>query len=114
MSALRILCVHAKPRQLAALRGMLEEGGYDVLPVSDGIKALDVLSKENVDGVVMDCHMEGPGGITLRHRISHQLPEMPILLVDEVLDIIRVPLRMFGAYLHDPAPPHAVFAELKG
>lgn len=112
MSARRILCVHQKPGELRALQGVLEQGGYDVLAASDGIKALDVLSNHAVDGVVLDYLTEAPGGITLRQCISHQLPDMPMLLVDEVQDV-ETPLQMFGAYLADPAPPDTVFAQLK-
>jgi DNA-binding response OmpR family regulator len=113
MSARRVLCVHQKPKQLETLRGVLEEDGYDVLPAADGIKALDVLSHQDVDGVIIGYDIEGPGGVTLRTRIQHQCPDVPILMVDEVQNVTRISLQMFGAYLKHPAPPEAVFAHLK-
>src|SRR6201989_3039541 len=99
MSALRILCVHRKPAQLEALKGVLEEDGYHVLWAADGTKALDVLSHQVVDGVVLNFDMEGPGGVMLRHRIQHQRPDMPMLLVDDVKDM-TMSLKMFGACIN--------------
>jgi DNA-binding response OmpR family regulator len=111
MNFRRILCVHNGPN-LAGLRGTLEQQGYEVVPAKDGAKALDVLSKQEVDGVIMDYDLAAPGG-TLRNCIRHQCPDMPMLLVRSVEELRTLPLRVFGAYLTTPEAPDAVFAHLK-
>jgi|SRR3954454_16956944 CheY-like chemotaxis protein len=112
MNNLRILCVHSGPG-MQKLRQTLESEGYEVVPTASGGKALDVLSSQNVDGVVLDFDAKVPGGFSLRNWIHHQCPDMPMLLFNEIDDIERLPLHVFRAYLQQPAPPDAILAHLK-
>lgn len=112
MNPCRILCVHAGP-DLQELRDVLEEDGYEVLPAEDGAKAMDVLSSQAVDGVLLDFDLAGAAGSTLRNRILHAHPGLPMLLFRNVAEMKRLPLRVFRAYLNDPDTPNAVFAHLE-
>jgi CheY-like chemotaxis protein len=112
MSAGRILYVHEEIAGLDDLLGTLVLEGYDVVPVVDGAKALDLLSSEEVDGVVLDYDMEAPDGRTLRTQISHRCPDMPILLFREGKELSQLPLAVFRAYLRHPEPPDLVLAHL--
>ncbi|MGZ4787387.1 MAG: response regulator [Terriglobales bacterium] len=112
MNIRRILCVHHGPG-MGRLRQALESEGYEVVPASNGGKALDVLSSQDVDGVVLDFDAEAPGGFSLRTRIHHQRPDIPMLLFDDVNDIEHLPLHVFRAYLQHPGPPDAILAHLK-
>jgi DNA-binding NtrC family response regulator len=80
MTTPRILCVHGKGSALQELQGTLEKAGYEVLSASDGERALPMLSAQEVDGVILDHHLAGRGGVTLRSLIQHLHPEMPMLL----------------------------------
>lgn len=111
MNPRRILCVHDGP-ELDELRDVLEEDGYEVLPAADGRKALDVLSSEAVDGVVLDFDLSAPGGGALRNRIRHNLPDMPMLLFHDVAELKHLPVKVFRAYLSDPDSPDAVLAHI--
>jgi len=111
MNPRRILCVHDGPG-LEEIRNLLEVNGYEVL-ASDGKEALALLSSEPVDGVVLDCDTPAPDGRTLRGRIQHTCPEVPMLLFRDVEELKHLPLRVFGAYLSDPDAPDAVLAHLK-
>ena len=95
------------------LRKALESAGYEVVPAGNGGKALDVLSSEQVDGVILNFDATAPGGFSLRTRIHNQRPEMPMLLFHEVEDIEHLPLHVFDAYLQQPGPPDAILAHLK-
>jgi len=112
MNPCRILCVHDGP-ELDELRNVLEEEGYEVLPAADGVKAMDVLSNEPVDGVILDFDLAAPGGWSLRNLIRHACPEMPMLLMRDVTEVKQLPLRVFRAYLKAPESPDAVLAHLK-
>ncbi len=111
MNIRRVLCVHEGPG-LKKLQQALESEGYEVLPASNGSKALDVLSSQEVDGVVLDVDATAPGGYSLRGRIRHVHPELPMLLFDEVDDIERLPLHVFRAYLQQPESPDTILAHL--
>jgi len=111
MNPCRILCVHGGP-ELDELRGVLERDGYVVLPAADGRKAMDVLSSQAVDGVVLDFDASAPDGGALRNRIRHTRPEMPMLLFRDVAEVKHLPLEVFRAYLSDPEAPDVVLAHL--
>jgi len=112
MNPCRILCVHQGP-ELDELRHQLESDGYEVFPAADGGKAMDLLSSQPVDGVILDSDLSAPDGCTLRNRILHALPDMPLLLFREVSEVKHLPLKVFRAYLDDPDAPDAVLAHLK-
>jgi len=111
MNPRRILCVHAGPG-LKEIRNLLEVNGYEVLPASDGHKAMALLSSEELDGVVLDYDAAAPDGRMLRSRIRHTCPELPMLLFHDVEELKHLPLRVFGAYLSAPDSPDAVLAHL--
>ena len=111
MNTRRVLCVHDGPG-MKKLQEALESEGYEVVPASNGSKALAVLSSQNVDGVVLDFDATAPGGYSLRSRIRHVHPELPMLLFDEVEDIERLPLHVFRAYLQQPESPDKIFAHM--
>ncbi|HVZ17187.1 MAG TPA: response regulator [Terriglobales bacterium] len=112
MSNRRILCVHEGP-DMQKLRQALESDGYEVVSAVTGINALDVLSSQPVDGVVLDFDAKGPGGIALRNRIFHQRPDMPMLLFRDIDDLEHMPISVFRAYLQQPEAPDTILAHLK-
>ena len=112
MSTQRILCVHDRAQELQELRGTLEQAGYEVVPAKDGSEAMHALRAGDVDGVVLDFNLEAPGGVTLRSRISHAFPEMPLLLFSRVEEIKQMPLSVFEAYLHNPGPPESLISRI--
>ncbi len=105
----RILCVHDRADELKRLRGALEEAGYEVVPATNGAEALHFLRMNTVQGAVLDYNAQAPGGVSLRNRIRHYFPEMPMLMFSDIAEIEHIPLDMFRAYLEDPAPPAALF-----
>ena len=111
MNPRRVLCVHEGPG-LNKLCAALESAGYEAVPAHDGGTALDVLSSQHVDGVVLDFDTEAPGGYSLRGRIHHHSPDMPMLLFDTVEDIEHLPLHVFRSYLQNPEAPDAIFAHI--
>src|SRR3954470_12972019 len=71
---------------------MLEAGGFTVRTATNGVEALDRLSRErdDIDIVLSDVTMPAMGGIDLSYQIREQYPEMPIALVSgDVSDLER-------------------------
>jgi CheY-like chemotaxis protein len=100
------------------LRVAFEAEGHTTLEASDGIEALDILAREDIDAVLSDILMPRMDGYRLCHEIrtSPQLRDMPIVIYtstytsqsDENL------ARSVGAdrYLKKPAPFQTVLAAL--
>jgi CheY-like chemotaxis protein len=100
------------------LRVAFEAEGHTALEASDGIEALDILAREDIDAVLSDILMPRMDGYRLCHEIrtSAQLRDMPIVIYtstytsqsDENL------ARSLGAdrYLKKPAPFQTVLAAL--
>ncbi len=110
MSTRRILCVHEGP-ELQQLTKTLSLDGYEVLNAPNGTKAMDLLSSQEIDGVILDYDLPAPGGYTLRGRIQHQRPGMPMLLFDNAGELGETEIDVFRACVEED--PEAAF-ELAG
>ncbi len=62
---------------------ILEDGGYEVAAVVDGVDALNALSSQPFDAVVSDIMMPNMDGLTLAARIREEprYKELPLILV---------------------------------
>jgi signal transduction histidine kinase len=96
MTALRprVLVVEDSATQAAALAGLLEENGYDVLVTRNGEQALELLPHTSVDLVLSDIMMPGLSGYDVCRRIKSELGmrELPVVLLtglSDPLDIVR-------------------------
>lgn len=59
----------------------LRHDGHDVMAVSDGQQALDMLEREKFDMVLADIVMPQLDGIALALKVSKDYPDLPILLM---------------------------------
>ena len=59
----------------------LRHDGHDVMAVSDGQQALDMLEREKFDMVLADIVMPQMDGIALALKVSKDYPDLPILLM---------------------------------
>lgn len=59
----------------------LEQKGFDVTAVGDGVQALEALQNEGYDLLVTDIVMPGLDGIGLALRVTRDYPELPVLLM---------------------------------
>jgi two-component system KDP operon response regulator KdpE len=81
LCGIRILVVDDEPAIRRALRPPLVELGFDVVEVSRGEMALDLLRTENFDAVLLDINMPGIGGIETLRRIRVFAPRLPVLML---------------------------------
>lgn len=100
-----ILCVHKQESGWANLLEILEVAGYDVLAATTGEQALRTLALKPVDGIILDHHLDAPGGVSLRNRIRQLYPDMPTLLFSHPDEIYAMPLHVFREYLETQSLP---------
>lgn len=59
---------------------MLQKLGYNVLTVSNGNRAIDILKKNKVAFVLLDMLMPGINGFQIYHRLKKIQPNVKIIL----------------------------------
>jgi two-component system, cell cycle sensor histidine kinase and response regulator CckA len=79
----RILLVDDEPTVLAMMARALTESGYDVLPATNGVEALELAAgaQPHVDAVVTDVRMPQMDGEALAAALRQANPDLPILFV---------------------------------
>lgn len=79
----RILVVDDIPDNLFLIKAILEDEGYEIQLVSDGITALDQIHQAPPDLVLLDIMMPGMDGYEVSGKIRQnaKLPYIPILLI---------------------------------
>jgi two-component system KDP operon response regulator KdpE len=80
-TAIRILVVDDESAIRRALRPPLVELGFQVVDVSRGEEALQMLRPGGFDVVLLDVNMPGIGGIETLRRIRAFAPRLPILML---------------------------------
>jgi CheY-like chemotaxis protein len=104
MNGMKILCVEDQPDNLEVLTFMLEGIGYEVMPATNGDQAVDMFSKESIDGVLLEYNLPDASGVDVREQLKAMRPDIPVLLFTGVGDQTPFMLRFFDAYLRGGRP----------
>jgi two-component system, NtrC family, response regulator AtoC len=76
-----ILVVDDEPLMRDLMSDMLKSLKYDVYTASDGLEALDLLSKTNIDLTISDLKMPKMDGMALLTAIKKEYPYIPVLIM---------------------------------
>lgn len=77
----KILIADDEINMLLVLEAMLRKEGFSVLKAADGLEALELLEKEEVDVVVTDLRMPGLDGLGLLNRVTEEYPRIPVIII---------------------------------
>ncbi len=79
----RILVVDEDPSVREGLTRLInDEPGFMVAAEAESTEqALDTISKQQVDLVIVDVSLEGTGGIQLTEEIKSRCPHIPVLVL---------------------------------
>jgi DNA-binding response OmpR family regulator len=91
--ASRILIVDDEPMVRALIARALTDEGYDVVAVANGRAALEAArrSQAGFDLIVTNNYMPGLSGAELIARVREDFPDLPILHVDDITRLGRIP-----------------------
>lgn len=76
-----ILIVDDEEIARANMEHVLKKDGYGCHSATNGLEALAVLAREDIDLVITDLKMEQMGGIELLQQINRVSPEIPVIMV---------------------------------
>jgi putative two-component system response regulator len=81
--ARRILCVDDEDFTLDLLETLLQPHGYEVMTALNGKEALDLLSKKNIDLVLLDVNMPKMDGheVCRAIRADGELKHIPVIMI---------------------------------
>src|SRR5262245_48952391 len=77
----RILVVEDDAIFLRPLQRTLEVAGYEVIPVSSGEEAIDLLKEDDVDLVLTDKRLPGMDGVELVRRVKAEHPDLAMVVM---------------------------------
>jgi len=101
MSRMKILCVEHEPEYMATLACMLEGIGYEVMAATNGKQAIDLVSQQSIDGVLLEYDLPDATGTNLRAKLKRIHPDVPMLVFAGVGVQTPFMLRFFDAYLRN-------------
>jgi two-component system alkaline phosphatase synthesis response regulator PhoP len=78
---MRVLVADDSPHLVLLYRAVLEDAGYEVVSVSNGIAAIAAVEAGEVDAAVLDVLMPGVSGDAIAERLLRTNPALPVLLM---------------------------------
>jgi len=60
---------------------VLRKDGYECRSAENGLAALEILAKEDIDLIISDLKMDHMDGLELLTEVSHSYPEIPVIMV---------------------------------
>jgi DNA-binding NtrC family response regulator len=112
MTNVRVLCVENHVEYLDALKYMLETAGYEVVSATTGSQGLAVLSKQPINGVLLEYDLPDATGAAVRAEMKRIKPDVPVLLFAGVGSQTPFLLRFFDSYLRNAERPDWAFQDL--
>lgn len=100
MNNATILVVDDEKEYLNLLKSILEDEGYkNVLTLDNPHKVLRTIQENKVDLILLDVYMTDLNGLDVLENISHQNPQIPVIMVTAV-DELEIALKAIklGAY----------------
>lgn len=114
-NAKRILIIDDDERLLRSLQTLLEPNGFEVLTLTGGEGAAEVIHNHNPDIILLDVMMEGEDGFSTLQRLRASFSIPVIMLTARGEDTDRIVGLEMGAddYLAKPFNPRELLARIK-
>lgn len=112
----QILAVDDEPSILTLLSFNLEKSGYHVHQATNGLEALEIARREDLDLVILDVMLPEMDGLTVCRELRQEKSQLPVLMLtakdDEFDKVLGLEL---GAddYMTKPFSPRELVARVK-
>jgi serine phosphatase RsbU (regulator of sigma subunit) len=78
---IRILTIDDEDLVREIFTAYLEDSGFEVIQASNGQTGIELIRRESPDLVLCDLRMPGMDGLQVLATVTHEFPELPILVV---------------------------------
>ncbi len=113
----RIMIIDDDEDVLTTLRVLLKSEGHTVIPMTDGLEAMEHLrSLERIDLLLVDLRMAPVDGMELIRVARETRPDMPVVVVSAYLDdntIKRIQEMGCKGYIHKPFTAEKVVEQVQ-
>ena len=111
----RVLVCDDDPQILRALRVVLRDAGYDVVPAETGEEALDRMAVRPPEAAILDLMLPGIDGVEVCRRLREwsQIPVIVLSAVDEDAEKVRALRSGADDYVTKPFSPDELLARLE-
>jgi two-component system KDP operon response regulator KdpE len=111
----RVLVCDDDPQILRALRVVLRDAGYDVVPAETGEDALDRMAVRPPEAAIIDLMLPGIDGVEVCRRLREwsQIPVIVLSAVDEEAEKVRALRSGADDYVTKPFSPDELLARLE-
>src|SRR5689334_851227 len=77
----RVLIVDDEKNITLVVQAMLERAGFEVIAFNDSTTAIDAIGQDDVDIVITDLYMPGPGGMEILEACQRNFPQVPVVVI---------------------------------
>jgi two-component system, OmpR family, KDP operon response regulator KdpE len=111
----RVLVCDDDPQILRALRVVLRDAGYEVVPAETGEEALDRMAVRPPEAAIVDLMLPGIDGVEVCRRLREwsQIPVIVLSAVDEDAEKVRALRSGADDYVTKPFSPDELLARLE-
>lgn len=91
---------------------MLETAGFEVVSATTGRQAISMLTKNSIQGVLLEYDLPDATGTAVRAEMKRVKPDVPVLLFAGIGSQTPFLLRFFDSYLRNMERPDWTFQDL--
>lgn len=77
----RVLIVDDEKNITFVIQAMLERERFETLTYNQSSEALDAIASEEIDLVITDLYMPGPGGLEILEYCQRNFPQLPVVVI---------------------------------
>ncbi len=77
----RVLVVDDEKNITVVIQAMLERAGFEAITFNSSTEALEAIASEDIDLVITDLYMPGPGGMEILQYCRKNLNQLPVVMI---------------------------------
>ena len=77
----RVLVIDDEKNITFVIQAILEKANFEAIIFNDSAEALDAIGTDDVDVIITDLYMPGPGGMEILEYCQKNFPQLPVVII---------------------------------